>query len=95
MTTVSLPMPAVLAAGVFQLFKARYELLATQNDALALAVCTVASAIVGYASIAFLLSYLKSHTTYLFIGYRLIVGGLILYLLWCGKLTALPPATGV
>ena len=90
-----LSMPAVLAAGVFQLYKARHDLLATQDDALALLVCTVASAIVGYASIAFLLSYLKSHTTYLFIGYRLIVGGLILYLLWCGKLTALPPTTGV
>lgn len=90
-----LSMPAVLAAGVFQLYKARGDLLATQDDAMALLVCTVASAVVGYASIAFLLSYLKSHTTYLFIGYRLLVGGLILYLLWNGQLSALPPASGV
>ena len=42
-----------------------------------LATITMA-AVVGYASIAFLLSYLRRHTTYAFIIYRLIVGAIVL-----------------
>jgi undecaprenyl-diphosphatase len=38
----------------------------------------VVSAVVGYASIAFLISYLRRHTTYAFIIYRLIVGAIVL-----------------
>jgi undecaprenyl-diphosphatase len=81
-----LSLPAVFAAGMYQLYKQRAELLSTQEDAAALAVCTVVSAVVGYLSIAFLLSYLKSHSTYVFIAYRLIAGGLILFWLWNGTL---------
>jgi undecaprenyl-diphosphatase len=84
-----LSLPSVLAAGVFQLYKARGELLATQEGVAALAVSTVVSGIVGYLSIAFLLYYLRTHTTYLFIVYRLILGGLILYWLSTGTLEAL------
>ena len=40
----------------------------------------------GYATIAFLLRYLKTHTTWLFIAYRLALGGLILALLFFGRL---------
>ncbi|HEU0179567.1 MAG TPA: undecaprenyl-diphosphatase UppP [Blastocatellia bacterium] len=43
-----------------------------------LAVSTAVSAVVGYASIAFLIGYLRRHTTYAFIIYRLIVGGAVL-----------------
>jgi undecaprenyl-diphosphatase len=46
-----------------------------------LAVGTIVSGIVGYASIWFLLRFLKTHTTGVFIGYRLIVGGAILIML--------------
>ncbi len=81
-----LSLPSVLAAGIFQLYKARGDLLGTQQDVVALVVSTVASGIVGYGSIAFLLSYLKTHSTYLFILYRLLVGGLILYGLAIGAL---------
>jgi len=88
-----LSLPSVLAAGVFQLYKARHELLATQEDILALTVATIASGIVGYLSIAFLLSYLKTHSTYVFIAYRLIVGSLILFWLANGTLSALASAT--
>ncbi len=83
-----LSLPSVLAAGLFQLYKARAELLSTQEDMLGIAVCTVISGLVGYASIAFLLSYLKTHSTYLFIGYRLALGALLLYWLWRGTLQA-------
>lgn len=82
-----LSLPSVLAAGVYQLYKARESLFASQADASALAVATVASAIVGYLSIAFLLRYLKTHTTAVFIIYRLALGGLLLWWLASGKLT--------
>jgi undecaprenyl-diphosphatase len=41
-------------------------------------VATLVSGIVGYASIAFLLRYLKTHTTYVFIFYRIALGVLLL-----------------
>ena len=83
-----LSLPSVFAAGVYQLYRARGVLLSTADDALALAVATIASGLVGYASIAFLLGYLKSHSTLVFIAYRLILGGLILYWLAAGVLVA-------
>ena len=42
-----------------------------------LAVSTAVSALVGYASIAFLISYLRRHSTYAFIIYRLIAGAIV------------------
>jgi undecaprenyl-diphosphatase len=47
---------------------------------------TLVAGIVGYASIAFLLRYLRTHTTLVFILYRLLVGAAILYLLSAGIL---------
>ena len=81
-----LSLPAVLAAGVFELIHARHELLATQEHVHDLIIATVVSFVVGYASIAFLLAYLKKHTTWLFIVYRLVLGVLLLVLLHAGKL---------
>jgi undecaprenyl-diphosphatase len=52
-----------------------------------LAVATVVSGLVGYASIAFLLRYLRTHSTLVFVVYRLLVGSLLLYLLSRGFLT--------
>jgi undecaprenyl-diphosphatase len=46
------------------------------------------SAIVGYASIWFLLRFLRTHSTAVFISYRLIVGGLILFALLNGYISA-------
>ena len=83
-----LSLPAVFAAGIFELIKARHELLATPEHVHDLFAATLVSFIVGYASIAFLLGYLKKHTTWLFIIYRLALGGALLALLTCGKLKA-------
>ena len=83
-----LSLPSVLAAGVYQLYKEPHALLDTQENAVALGAATLAALVVGYASIAFLLSYLKTHTTYIFIAYRLVVGGLILY--WLANSTLTP-----
>jgi undecaprenyl-diphosphatase len=83
-----LSLPSVFAAGVYQLYKSRGELLGTQQDIAALVVATVASLVVGYLTIAFLLSYLKTHTTYVFVAYRLLLGGLICYWLSVGVLSS-------
>lgn len=82
-----LSLPSVLAAGLYQLYKARESLFASQADTSALALATLASAIVGYLSIAFLLRYLRTHTTAVFIFYRLALGGLLLWWLASGRLT--------
>jgi undecaprenyl-diphosphatase len=81
-----LSLPAVLAAGVFELVHARHELLASQEHVQDLIIATVVSFVVGYASIAFLLAYLKKHTTWLFIVYRLALGVVLLALLHVGRL---------
>jgi len=82
-----LSIPAVAASGLLELKQARHIL---PRDSLAtLAIGTIVSGIVGYASIWFLLRYLRTHTTGVFIGYRLLVGGAILFLLFSGRLAAL------
>ncbi|MCS6990092.1 MAG: undecaprenyl-diphosphatase UppP [Chloroherpetonaceae bacterium] len=81
-----LSLPSIFAAGMFQLFKARSELFATSQNALALLVATVAAGVVGYYSIAFLLNYLKKNSTYLFIAYRVALGLLLLTLVFNGAL---------
>ncbi len=83
-----LSLPSVLAAGVYQLYAEREGLLGSQQDIVALVVATVAALISGYLSIAFLLYYLKTHTTYLFVVYRIALGLLILYWLANGSLSA-------
>ena len=75
------------ASGLLELKQALHIL---PHDSLAtLAIGTIVSGIVGYASIWFLLRYLRTHTTGVFIGYRLLVGGAILFLLFSGRLAAL------
>jgi undecaprenyl-diphosphatase len=82
-----LSIPAVAASGLLELKQA---LRILPHDSLTtLAVGTIVSGIVGYATIWFLLRYLRTHTTGVFIGYRLLVGGAILVLLFSGRLAAL------
>ena len=87
-----LSLPAILAAGLYQLYKARGALLGTQTDALNLVVCTVVSGLVGYAAIAWLLAYLRKRTLYVFVVYRVLLGALLLWLLHTG---VLKPDTGL
>ncbi len=81
-----LSLPAVFGAGLHQLYQERAELLGSQGAVVNLVLATVVSGVVGYATIAFLLRYLKTHSTYLFIAYRLLLGGLLLTLLARGTL---------
>jgi len=82
-----LSMPAIAASGLLELKQALHLL---PKDSLAtLAVGTIVSGVVGYASIWFLLRYLRTHTTGVFIGYRLIVGTAILIMLFGGRISPL------
>ena len=81
-----LSIPAVLASGLLELKEALHKL--PHGSYGSLAVATIVSGIVGYASIWFLLRYLRTHSTGVFIAYRLIVGGLILAALFKGYITA-------
>lgn len=78
-----LSIPAIAASGLLELPKA---LQSVHIDWMALAVATIVSAISGYLSIAFLLRFLQRHTTYVFVGYRIALGLLLIALLATGKI---------
>jgi undecaprenyl-diphosphatase len=81
-----LSIPAIAASGVLELKEAIEKLpMETYGS---LAVATIVSGIVGYSSIWFLLRFLRTHSTGVFIVYRVIVGGLILAALSAGYISA-------
>jgi undecaprenyl-diphosphatase len=71
-----LSIPAIAASGLLELKEAIDKVPASTYGSLVVA--TVVSGVVGYASIWFLLRYLREHSTGVFIVYRVIVGGAIL-----------------
>lgn len=79
-----LSIPAVGLSGLYELYKERQLLLHENFPSLLIA--TVVSGVVGYLSIAFLLSYLKTRSNMIFIIYRIILGIIILILLSNGVL---------
>jgi len=81
-----LSIPAVAASGLLELKEAMHKLPPGSYGSLAVA--TVVSGVVGYASIWFLLRYLRTHSTGVFIVYRVIVGALILVALAAGYMSA-------
>ncbi|HKY29895.1 MAG TPA: undecaprenyl-diphosphatase UppP [Pyrinomonadaceae bacterium] len=81
-----LSIPAIAASGLLELREAIVKL--PEGSYVSLVVATVVSGLVGYASIWFLLRFLRTHSTGIFIGYRLIVGGAILFALFAGYLAA-------
>jgi undecaprenyl-diphosphatase len=83
-----LSIPSVFAAGVFELIEARDELLSSSHDVAKLVVAIVVAGVVGYATIPWLLGYLRRRTTFVFIVYRLLLAALLLHLLFSGRLAA-------
>jgi len=71
-----LSIPAIAASGLLE-FKEALHLLSGMSM-VNLAVATAVSSVVGYASIAFLLSYLRRHSTYAFIIYRFLAGIIVI-----------------
>jgi undecaprenyl-diphosphatase len=78
-----LSVPAVAAAGVFELPKV---LRAHDVSGLVLVIGLVAAAISSYATIAWLLRFLRTRTTIPFVVYRIALGVLILALLSSGRI---------
>jgi len=82
-----LSIPAIAASGLLELKEALHKL--PHDSLMTLLMGTIVSGIIGYCSIWFLLRYLRTHTTGIFIAYRLIVGVAILFMLASGRLSAL------
>jgi undecaprenyl-diphosphatase len=92
-----LSLPVILGAGLKELYDEYKKLrvlpegeapsvFASGDEISALVVGTLVSAIVGYISIAFLLSFLKRYSMAVFVVYRLLLGAAILVLLAQGYL---------
>ncbi len=77
-----LSIPAVTASGLYELYEIRHELGGSLGFELIIA--TLVAAISGYLAIEFLLRYLRTHTTYVFIWYRIALAILILIVLQFG-----------
>lgn len=79
-----LSVPSIFAAGIYSLYKHRADILSSGLTATLIA--TVVSFAVGYASIAFLMSFLQKRGTTPFVAYRVILGLVLIGLLQTGKL---------
>lgn len=84
-----LAIPAVVAAGLFQI----PDVFAVggpglQPSVAQMVVATLVAAAVGYAAIAWLLRYVERHSVYLFVWYRLALGFVVLALLATGTISA-------
>ena len=84
-----LAIPAVVASGLFSLpdaFEPAGEGLNASGPQLLVA--TVIAFGVGYAAIAWLLRFVTNHSMYWFVGYRILLGVLVLALLGTGVISA-------
>ncbi|MGH3883445.1 MAG: undecaprenyl-diphosphate phosphatase, partial [Pseudonocardiaceae bacterium] len=84
-----LAIPAVIAAGLFQI----PDVFAVggpglQPSVAQMVVATLIAFVVGYAAIAWLLRYVERHSVYLFVWYRLALGFVVLALLATGTISA-------
>lgn len=74
--------PAITAAGVFELLSERKHLAAIGTQPIVIAI--IVAFVSGWASIWFLLRYLRTHTTHVFIWYRYVLGLILAVLLLTG-----------
>ncbi|WP_170312993.1 undecaprenyl-diphosphate phosphatase [Prescottella subtropica] len=84
-----LAIPAVVASGLFSLpdaFEPAGEGL--NASGMQLLVATLVAFAIGYASIAWLLKFVVNHSMYWFVGYRVILGVVVLGLLATGVVSA-------
>lgn len=84
-----LAIPAVLGSGLYEL-RHVFEPGATGMSATVpqIVLGTVIAFVVGYAAVAWFLRFLVGHSMYWFVGYRIILGTLVLVLLSTGVLAA-------
>lgn len=79
-------LPAITGAGLLELFSERQHLAAIGMAPIIVSI--VVAFVSGWASIWFLLRYLRTHTTYVFIYYRYVLGAVMIVLLATGYLSA-------
>jgi undecaprenyl-diphosphatase len=77
-----LSIPAVAASGLLELPKALHSINTGWAE---IAIATIVAGVSGYLSIALLLRYLQRHTTYVFVGYRIALGVVLIWLLVSGR----------
>ena len=82
-----LSVPAVVLSGLFELASLAGGGTDSNSSAAGLALATALAFVVGYASIGLLLRYLTSHSTMIFVAYRVILGTLVLTLLAAGVIS--------
>jgi undecaprenyl-diphosphatase len=82
-----LSIPAIVASGLFELRKLGDD---TMPSAGIMVLATLVAFVVGYASIAWLLRWLGSHSTLVFVVYRVALGVLVLALVAGGAVDAKP-----
>ncbi len=75
-----LSIPAVFASGIFELYSVSQYL--DMSAIINLLSATIAAAVSGYIAIDFLIKFLKKHSTFIFIWYRIILGVFIIILLF-------------
>jgi undecaprenyl-diphosphatase len=79
-----LSVPAVVLSGVFELTEFSG---ASGSDLAALVVATAFAFVAGYAAIAFLLRFLVTHTTKVFVAYRVVLGAAVIVLAATGAIS--------
>jgi undecaprenyl-diphosphatase len=84
-----LSIPAILGAGVLE-FLHEIEHIQWSEGGMELLAATIAAAISGYWSIAFLLGYLRQRTMTSFVVYRILLGVILAVLLAMGAVQPLP-----
>jgi undecaprenyl-diphosphatase len=89
-----LSVPIILGAGAYKLVKTLPALRGAPDWAMATAVGTAVAAVAGYLVIDWLLGWLRTRTTYLFVAWRIVAGVLVAALILGGVLPAheAPPA---
>jgi undecaprenyl-diphosphatase len=80
-----LSVPAILASGILEL-RTLLNVMGgiTQSSYINLFIGIFTAFVSGYFAIHFLLKYLQSHKTYIFVVYRILLGVLVLYLTYKG-----------
>ncbi len=80
-----LSLPAITGAGIYELVRHR-EAIAAADMTRPIILATVMAFVVGWATIDFLMKFLRRHPTYVFVWYRVIVGAAIISMVAAGLL---------
>jgi undecaprenyl-diphosphatase len=81
-----LSVPAVVLSGLFELASIINGDEEQHAGAGSLVIATSLAFVVGYASIAFLLRFLTTHTLFVFVAYRVVLGAIVLALVGAGAI---------